>query len=431
MTDPVLRIEGLTVDLPAGADRAHAVEALDLSVHHGEILCIVGESGSGKSVTAQAILGLLPKRQLRVSAGAIRYAGQDLQALPPEALRRLRGARIAMIFQEPMAALNPVLTVEEQIGEAIRAHERTGRRELRARIEALLASVGLPDPPLLRRAHPHRLSGGQRQRVMIAMALALSPDLLIADEPTTALDVTTQMQILRLLKAIQAERRLGILFITHDFGVVAEIADRVAVMRHGRVVEQGGVEQVLAAPRHPYTKALLAAVPRLESHRPPVDAAAEVVLRTAALAKTYGATRLLFRPTRRVVAVDGVEISIRRGETLGVVGESGSGKSTLARLIVRLLRPDAGRIEFMGADLSQLSRAALRPYRRHLQMVFQDPFASLNPRWTVGAIVAAGPVAQGETRAKALARAAGLLELVGLDPSALRRYPHEFSGGQR
>jgi ABC-type microcin C transport system duplicated ATPase subunit YejF len=429
--DQVLAIEGLTIDLPAGADRRHAVEDLDLTIGRNEILCLVGESGSGKSVTAQSVLGLLPKGQLVISAGAIRYGRLDLVTLPPVQMRQLRGARISMIFQEPMAALNPVLTVGEQIGEAIRAHERVATHALHRRIEALLASVGLPEPALLRRAHPHNLSGGQRQRVMIAMALALSPDLLIADEPTTALDVTTQMQILRLLKQIQVERHMGILFITHDFGVVAEIADRVAVMRHGRKVEEGDVRQVLAAPRHPYTQALIAAVPRLHSGRTDAAQDAPEVLRTHALAKTYRATGSWFRHSRHVVAVDRVDIAVRRGETLGVVGESGSGKTTLARLIVRLLRPDSGRIDFHGTDLSRLSRSALRPYRRRIQMVFQDPFGSLNPRWAVGEIIAAGPVAQGMPRKAALVRAAELLALVGLDPSAIRRFPHEFSGGQR
>ncbi len=429
--DEVLSIEGLTVSLPAGADRACAVEDLSLSVGRSEILCIVGESGSGKSVTAQSILGLLPKGQLQATAGTIRYGGQDLLRLPPAALRRLRGARISMIFQEPMAALNPVLTVGNQIAEAIEAHENVRTGDLHRRIEALLDSVGLPDPPVLRRVHPHHLSGGQRQRVMIAMALALSPDLLIADEPTTALDVTTQAQILKLLKDIQAQRHMGILFITHDFGVVAEIGDRVAVMRNGRLVEQGTTRQVLTNPAHPYTQALIAAVPRLEAKRPPVAAGAPAVLHLTGLAKTYAGARSLFRPARRVVAVDGVDLTIRRGETLGVVGESGSGKSTLARLVVRLIRPDRGVIDFHGTDLATLSRRALRPYRKRIQMVFQDPFGSLNPRWTVGDIVAAGPVAQGTARTAALARAAELLVLVGLDPAAIRRYPHEFSGGQR
>jgi len=431
VTAPVLSIEGLTVDLPEGADRRHAVEGLDLAIGRHEIVCVVGESGSGKSVTAQAILGLLPKSMLRISAGAIRYANQNLATLDPPAMRRIRGARISMIFQEPMAALNPVLTVGDQIAEAIRAHETVATPALHARIEGLLASVGLPDPPLLRRAYPHHLSGGQRQRVMIAMALALEPDLLIADEPTTALDVTTQMQILRLLKEIQARRAMGILFITHDFGVVAEIADRVAVMRHGRKVEEGTTAEVFGAPAHPYTRALIAAVPRLEAARPPYDAAAPAILRLTALEKSYGTSRALFRRRRVVRAVANVDLVLRQGETLGIVGESGSGKSTLARLVVRLIRPDSGRIDFAGTDLAPLGRAALRPFRRRVQMVFQDPFGSLNPRWTVGDIVAAGPVAQGVAKSAALAKAADLLSLVGLDPAALRRYPHEFSGGQR
>ena len=419
MTDAVLAIEGLTVTLPEGADRRHAVEEFSLSVGRDEIVCIVGESGSGKSVTAQAILGLLPKGQLRATGGAIRYGGQDLLQLPAPALRRLRGARISMIFQEPMAALNPVLTVGDQIGEAIRAHETVRTPELHHRIELLLASVKLPDPPTLRRVYPHHLSGGQRQRVMIAMALALSPDLLIADEPTTALDVTTQAQILRLLKEI------------HDFGVVVEIGDRVAVKRQGRLVEQGPTRQVLDDPQHPYTRSLIAAVPRLTAKRAPPRGDAETVLRITGLAKTYVSARSLFRPARRVVAVDGVSLTIRRGETLGIVGESGSGKSTLARLIVRLIRPDAGVIDFHGTDLRPLSRRALRPFRKRLQMVFQDPFGSLNPRWRVGDIIAAGPVAQGTARAVALRRAAELLDLVGLDATSIRRFPHEFSGGQR
>jgi peptide/nickel transport system ATP-binding protein len=377
-------------------------------------------------------MGLLPPGRLIASAGVIRYGGDDLLKLPMSQMRRLRGARISMIFQEPMAALNPVKTVGYQIAEAILAHEPMRRAALNARIETLLVQVGLPDPPLLRRAYPHNLSGGQRQRVMIAMALALAPDLLIADEPTTALDVTTQMQILQLLKALQRQRHMAVLFITHDFGVVAEIADRVAVLHRGKKVEEGRTRDVLTTPRHSYTQALIAAVPRLATNRSSVASdGAPVMLRTQALVKTYGLSRSLFRPTRQVRAVSGVSLSIRRGETLGIVGESGSGKTTLARLIVRLFKPDSGVIDFDGADLAPLGRAALRPYRRRIQMVFQDPFGSLNPRWTVGDIIAAGPVAQGLPRREALERAAGLLELVGLEPSAMRRFPHEFSGGQR
>ena len=430
MSEPVLSIEGLRVELPEGAERKFAVDGLDLRVGHNEIVCLVGESGSGKSVTAQAILGLLPKRMLTVSAGAIRYGGEDLTRLPAEALRRLRGARISMIFQEPMAALNPVLTVGAQIAEAIRAHERVSPSACDMRIEALLDDVGLPDPPLLRRAYPHHLSGGQRQRVMIAMALALAPDLLIADEPTTALDVTTQAQILQLLRRIQAARQMGILFITHDFGVVADIADRVAVMRWGCKVEEGTARQVLKSPAHEYTRGLIAAVPKLAAGPSRMPGDAPVLLEVVGLRKTY-AGRRLFGPARRVAAVDGVDLVLRRGETLGIVGESGSGKSTVARLIVRLIAPDGGSIRFAGTDLAPLGRRALRPFRHRVQMVFQDPFGSLNPRWTVGDIIAAGPVAQGVRRADARARAAEWLQLVGLDASAARRYPHEFSGGQR
>ncbi len=427
----LLSIEELTIALPTGSERRHAVEGVSLSVGHNEIVCLVGESGSGKSVTAQAVLGLLPPGRLVPVAGAVRYGGQDLLRLNPVEMRRLRGARISMIFQEPMAALNPVLTIGAQIAEAIRAHERVADAPLRRRIEILLGSVGLPDPALLRRVYPHNLSGGQRQRVMIAMALALSPDLLIADEPTTALDVTTQMQILTLLKTIQAQRQMGILFITHDFGVVAEIADRVAVLRHGHKVEEGPTRQVLTAPSDPYTRALIAAVPRSTGTRRTIAPDAPVVLCTSRLSKSYGAARTLFRPARHVRAVDDVSVEVRRGETLGIVGESGSGKTTLARLIVRLLRPDGGEIRFRDNDLAHLRARELRPYRRHIQMVFQDPFGSLNPRWTVGDIIAAGPVAFGTPRSRALARAAELLGLVGLDPSASRRFPHEFSGGQR
>ena len=432
MSKPLLSIEGLTVDLPASADRPHALEGMDLVIGQREVVCLVGESGSGKSVTAQAVLGLLPPGRLTVSGGAIHYGGRDLLKLSPLELRRLRGARISMIFQEPMAALNPVVTVGHQIAEAIRAHEPMGKAALHERIEKLLAMVGLPDPPLLRKAYPHNLSGGQRQRVMIAMALSLSPDLLIADEPTTALDVTTQMQILQLLKQIQRQREMGILFITHDFGVVTEIADRVAVLRQGHKVEEGSTREVLTAPQHPYTKALIAAVPRLTAtQRAGIPADAPTVLGTKGLVKTYGLSGNFLRRSRQVRAVDGVSISIRRGETLGIVGESGSGKSTLARLIVRLYKPDAGAIDFQGVDLATLGRADLRPYRRRVQMVFQDPFGSLNPRWTVGDIIASGPVIQGVSKQKALSRAAELLELVGLERTALPRFPHEFSGGQR
>ena len=419
----LLDVAGLTVALPPGADRPHAVEDISFAVGPGEILCIVGESGSGKSVAANAIMGLLPPA-LRVSAGTIGFDGADLLRLSPPAMRKLRGARLAMIFQEPMTALNPTMRIGRQVNEAMRVHGvRPGNRVL-----DLLAQVDLPDPPRIVQSYPHHLSGGQRQRVMIAMALALEPALLIADEPTTALDVTTQMGILRLIRDLQRRRGTGVLFITHDFGVVAEIADRVAVMQHGKIVEQGQAADVLDRPQHPYTRALIAAVPhRTPTARVAVDG--PVVLDVTGLHKTY--RRRAWFGGSQVHAIVDAAFQLRRGETLGLVGESGSGKSTLARCMVRLVQPDAGRIAFHGADLRPLSRAAWLPYRKRIQMVFQDPFASLNPRKRVGDLVADGPVAHGMPRAEARAKALELLGLVRLDPSAADRFPHEFSGGQR
>jgi peptide/nickel transport system ATP-binding protein len=422
----LLSVEGLTVGLPAGGDRANAVEEVTLSVAPGEILCVVGESGSGKSVTANATMRLLPPG-LPIRAGRILFEGQDLTRLSPEAMRRLRGARLAMIFQEPMTALNPVLRIGEQIAEALRAHG-AGATAAR-RVPELLEAVRLPDPAAIASSYPFRLSGGQRQRVMIAMALALEPSLLIADEPTTALDVTTQMQILRLVREIQGRRGTGVMFITHDFGVVAEIADRVAVMQKGHVVEQGMARDVLDRPQHPYTRALIAAVPHgAATPRPPVEG--PPLLRVKGVAKTYRRGGWFgVRPAVR--AVHDADFVLARGETLGLVGESGSGKSTLARCVVRLVAPEKGEIVFDGQDLRPLPRGAWKPYRKRIQMVFQDPFASLNPRRRVGDIIAEGPVTHGAPRAAALARARELLALVQLDPGAMERYPHEFSGGQR
>jgi peptide/nickel transport system ATP-binding protein len=422
----LLTVENLTVALPDGGDRAHAIEEVSLHVDPGEILCVVGESGSGKSITANAVMGLLPKALPR-RAGRITLGEVELTAQSPEALRRLRGRRMAMIFQEPMTALNPLMRVGDQIAEALAVHGE-GRRA-RDRVTELLAAVNLPDPAATARAHPFRLSGGQRQRVMIAMALALEPALLIADEPTTALDVTTQMQILRLIREIQSRRGTGVMFITHDFGVVAEIADRVAVMQHGRIVEQGAAVEILNRPQHPYTKGLIAAVP----HGAPGERAAvagEVVLEAKEVAKTYRRGGW-FGAKATVRAVHDADFTLRKGETLGLVGESGSGKSTLARCVVNLVEPEAGRILFHGTDLRPLSRDSRKPYRKRIQMVFQDPYASLNPRRKVGEIIAEGPVTHGTPRAAALDRARDLLRLVGLDAGAMERYPHEFSGGQR
>ena len=429
VTEPLVAIEGLTVRLPQGSDRLRAVNSIDLDIAPGRILCLVGESGSGKSMTAHAIMGLVPKPL--VCSGSIRFDGQNLIGLAADRHRAIRGQRIGMIFQEPMAALNPVMRVGRQIEEVFRYHGIPGPYD--ARVVKLLGDMGLPEPETLRHAFPFSLSGGQRQRVMIAMALALDPELLIADEPTTALDVTTQKQILALLKQAQAERGMSVLLITHDFGVVAEIGDEVAVMRNGEIVERGTVQQVLGNPQHDYTRTLLAAVPKLEPRAAaPVDKGAPL-LSASGVTKTYSSRVGLFKPRRTVAAVQEAAFSLARGETLGIVGESGSGKSTLARIVVRLLTADAGDVRLAGVDrnLLELGSRELAPLRRRLQMVFQDPFASLNPRRKVFEIIAQGLLAHGVPRDQARRRVAELLDLVALDPSAAERYPNAFSGGQR
>ncbi|HZS84517.1 MAG TPA: ABC transporter ATP-binding protein [Stellaceae bacterium] len=432
MPAPLLEISGLTVDLPPGADRPHAVEEVGLALAENEILCVVGESGSGKSVMARSILGLLPPRRLRVSAGRILFKGENLLAASAARLRQIRGGEIAMIFQEPMAALNPLMTIGRQIDEVVATHLNLPRAERRQRALELLRAVHLPDPERIIEAYPHQLSGGQRQRAMIAMALILEPAIIIADEPTTALDVTTQAQILALIRELRQRHRAGILFITHDFGVVAEIADRVAVMQRGRLVEWGTAAQVLNAPRHPYTRALIAAVPNLDPPPPRPYDRDSVLLQIEGLDKAYrSGGGLLGRRQRVVHAARDARLALRRGETLGLVGESGSGKSTLARCILRLVEADRGAIRLDGVDLRRLSRRAMRPWRKRLQMIFQDPFASLNPRARIAETIAAGPMLHGVPRAEAFARARELLGLVGLDPRAADRFPHEFSGGQR
>ncbi|MBV9738039.1 MAG: ABC transporter ATP-binding protein [Hyphomicrobiales bacterium] len=430
MTAPLAAIRGLTLSLPEGADREHAVEGLSFQVEMGEILCIVGESGSGKSVCAQALLGLLP-HSIRPLHGQICFEGTDLTRFGPAEWRDLRGRRIAMIFQEPMTALNPVMRVGDQIAEMFEAHDLLDPAERRRRAFELAREVELPEPDAILRAFPHQLSGGQRQRVMIAMALALEPSLLIADEPTTALDATTQAQILALIRGLQSRRRMGVVFITHDFGVVSDIADRVIVLEKGKAVEEGPAGEVLAHPRHPYTRALLDAVPSRRAPQRPATREEALVCEVEHLSKTYASRTGLFAGRRVVSAVRDVSFAIRKGETLGLVGESGSGKSTVARLVVRLLDPDQGRVRLDGTDLAQLRGRKLREARRRVQMVFQDPFASLNPRRRVGVSIADGPIASGVPRKLAIARAKNLLALVGLDPRAAERLPHEFSGGQR
>jgi peptide/nickel transport system ATP-binding protein len=426
---PVLEVRDLTVALPPGADRAEAVSRVSFSVARGEILCLVGESGSGKSVIAQAIMGLLP-RGLRATAGEARLEGEDTLRAASERLRALRGARMSMVFQEPMTALNPVMTCGEQLDEVLREHTALAPPERRSRLLGILREVALPDPERILASYPHQLSGGQRQRIMIAMALVLEPALLIADEPTTALDVTTQAQILRLVQELQARHGTGVLFITHDFGVVAEIAHRVAVLRLGELVELGAKEDVLRQPRHDYTKMLIASVPTLEPHGRKADPAAPVVLETKGLTKVYAAGGW-FAGRREVRAAEDVTLSVRRGQTLGIVGESGSGKSTVARCIVRLVDPTGGEIRVHGEEIARASHRALRPLRRRVQIVFQDPYRSLNPRRTVGEAIIEGPLNYGVPREQALERARRLMELVRMDPGSLDRYPHQFSGGQR
>ena len=427
---PVLDVQGLSVTLPEGADRPFAIEEVSFAVGRGEIVCVVGESGSGKSVTAQTVMGLIPKKQLKPVAGKALLDGDDLMVKSDAQLRALRGERMAMIFQEPMTALNPVMKVGDQIAEMLEIHTSMGASARNARVLEVMRDVNLPDAEQMLHSYPHQLSGGQRQRIMIAMALALEPGLLIADEPTTALDVTTQAQILDLIKDIQQRHGTGVMFITHDFGVVAEIADRVVVMQHGRVVEQGEAEQVLLRPEHPYTRMLMKSVPSLTPpERAPIKDT-PIALETHALDKTYDSSSWLSKG-RVVKAAQQVELHVHRGETLGVVGESGSGKSTVARCIVRLIDPTGGEILIDGKNIAGLSPKAMRPFRRDVQIVFQDPYRSLNPRRTVGQSIVEGPMNFGIDEAQAKERARELMRVVGLQPEALERFPHQFSGGQR
>ncbi len=425
----ILTVEGLGVRLPPGADRPHALSDVSLSIAANEILCVVGESGSGKSIMANAIMRLLPN-EVNIDGGRVMFEGRDLAKATTTEMRSVRGAGIAMIFQEPMTALNPLRTIGDQIGEMFSIHTDLSSAAIDARVLALLEDVRIPDPNGAARAYPHELSGGQRQRAMIAMALALDPRVLIADEPTTALDVTTQAQILSLIRDLQKRKKTAVLFITHDFGVVAEIADRVAVMQQGSIVEQGDTASVLNHPRHPYTKQLIAAVPPLTS--PPARKLSDdIILTIDDVSKTYRTGGFLGRGARVTPAVKNVSLKLPRGATLGIVGESGSGKSTLARCIVRLIDPDTGSIVLEGKDWAKMTRANVRRETRHIQMVFQDPFASLNPRRKAGDLVAQGPIVHGTPQATAITEAKELFALVGLDPSAIDRFPHEFSGGQR
>ena len=433
MKNLLLSVDDLSILLPEGSDRDYAVQGASLQLHAGETVCIVGESGSGKSLTARAVMGLLPAPHVRVGSGAINFNGEDVTKVSAERLRGIRGSEISMIFQEPMTALNPVMSIGDQVDEIFRYHVSMSKKERAEKAIQLMEDVNLPDPHQIINAYPHELSGGQRQRAMIAMALALGPKILIADEPTTALDVTTQAQILDLIKNMQKRLDTGVLFITHDFGVVADIAERVVVMQEGKIVETGTAKQVLNKPQHPYTKSLIAAIPKLNP-RKARKRSDNIVLKTDEVSKSFGSGISFFglgKTGREVKAVREVNVELRKGETLGIVGESGSGKSTLARCIIKLMESDQGQIELDGVDISKLNRNNMRAYRNRIQMVFQDPFASLNPRSRVGDIISQGPILQGVDKDEAHANTRELLDIVGLDNKSFDRFPHEFSGGQR
>ncbi|HJQ56855.1 MAG TPA: ABC transporter ATP-binding protein [Vineibacter sp.] len=426
---PVLDVRNLSIALPKGGDRPFAAEKVSFTVSPGEIVCLVGESGSGKSVIAQGVMGLLPK-QLPVVGGEIHLEGENVANASEDRLRDLRCVRMSMIFQEPMTALNPVMTCGDQIDEVLSTHTKLDPPARKAKIIGVFEQVSMPDPPRIYDSYPHQLSGGQRQRVMIAMALVLEPALLIADEPTTALDVTTQAQILELIKDIQRQKGMGVLFITHDFGVVCDIAHRVAVLRLGELVEQGPTRDILLRPRHPYSRMLISSVPSMLPAQRTRHDGARMVLRTEKLTKVYGGGGL-FQKAHPVRAAVDVDIVVRQGEALGIVGESGSGKSTVARCIARLIDPTAGRVRLGEDDVALLPQRLLRKHRRRIQIIFQDPYRSLNPRRTVGESIVEGPMNFGASRADATKRARTLMETVRLDPESLDRYPHQFSGGQR
>ena len=426
----LLDIQDLSVDFRTEGGAVHAVKGLSLSIQQGETVALVGESGSGKSVTALSVLQLLPYPTALHPGGSVRFEGRELLGAPAATLRTVRGNRIAMVFQEPMTSLNPLHSIEKQLGETLRLHKGMGKAEARQRTLELLHLVGLAEAERRLAAFPHELSGGQRQRVMIAMALANEPALLIADEPTTALDVTIQAQILQLLKSLQRRFNMAMLFITHDLTIVRKIADRVCVMQSGEIVETGSTARIFEAPDHPYTQRLIRAQP---SGTAPPAAEAATLVRTEDLRVWYPIRAGLLRRTiDHVKAVDGLTVTVRAGQTVGVVGESGSGKTTLGLALLRLIASRGG-IYFRESLIQGLKSHALRPLRREMQIIFQDPFGSLSPRLSIGQIIEEGlrihgTVSAAEAREDAIVRA---LREVGLDPESRHRYPHEFSGGQR
>jgi len=431
INQPLLDVRDLSVAFHQGGNTSVAVNKVSFDIKRGECVALVGESGSGKSVSALSILKLLPYPMASHPSGAIRFKGHQLLGMSESDIREIRGNDISIIFQEPMTSLNPLHTIGAQIGEILQLHNGMRGEKARARVIELLTQVGIPDPETRLASYPHQLSGGQRQRVMIAMALANEPDLLIADEPTTALDVTVQAQILALLADIRQRLGMSLLFITHDLGIVRRIAERVCVMKNGEIVEQGPVEQVFTSPQHPYTKALLAAEPKPDPAPPRPDA--PVVMSSDDLKVWFPIKRGLLRKTiGHVKAVDGVSVKIRQGETLGVVGESGSGKTTLGLALLRLISSQ-GPIVFLGKDIQGLQFKQMRPFRRDMQIVFQDPFGALSPRMSVGDIIAEGLTVHQSALSddERDARVVKALQDVGLDPATRFRYPHEFSGGQR
>jgi microcin C transport system ATP-binding protein len=430
-SEPLLSVDDLAVDFQQGAAVTHAVKGVSFALSKGETLALVGESGSGKSVTALSILKLLPYPSASHPTGSIRFRGEELLDADEHDLRKVRGNDITMVFQEPMTSLNPLHTVERQIGEILDLHQGLTGPKARRRIVELLGLVGIRDPESRLDSFPHQLSGGQRQRVMIAMALANNPDLLIADEPTTALDVTVQAQILELLRKLRRETGMALLLITHDLGIVRHMADRVAVMRHGEIVESGVTKEVFAAPRHPYTRQLIDAEPK--GAPPPYVPTAPVVVEASRLKVWFPIKRgLLRRTVGHVKAVNGVDVRVRAGQTLGVVGESGSGKTTLGLALLRLISSD-GPVLYLGQHIEAFQSREMRPLRKDMQIVFQDPYGSLSPRLSIRQIVEEGlliqnPSMSAEERER---RVSSALQEVGIEPASMERYPHEFSGGQR
>jgi peptide/nickel transport system ATP-binding protein len=464
MSEPLLKVENLKIDFKTEDSVVQAVRGISFSIAPGQTVGLVGESGSGKSVTSLAIMRLIATPPGQITGGQINFNGRDLLQISEKEMRGVRGCKISMIFQEPMTSLNPVFTIGDQIAETLILHKKMTRSEAMARTLELLEQVGIPDPAKRINSYPHEMSGGQRQRVMIAMAIACEPDLLIADEPTTALDVTIQKQILELIASLQKKYGMSVLFITHDLGVIGDIADHVVVMYKGQIVEQGSKEKIFRDPQHPYTKGLIACRPSLdksplrlptitdfmtedgrersfdksrlfvEKSARPVTEKNPVLLEIKNIKKHFAIEKNIFgKVSAWVKAVDDVSLQVRRGRTLGLVGESGCGKTTLGRTLLRLIEPTSGQIFYNGRDITQFSSREMRELRRKVQIIFQDPYASLNPRMTIGSTLIEPMIIHNlaKTKEERQQRAAALMKRVGLDPAMLNRYPHEFSGGQR